>query len=122
MSLCISNKTSLEFIHFKVHLLSICLVDLCLILNHTRVSRHVCEEYQWQTTCEETCTTTNLKALITKYIPCETYTWRKSDTVLRPLTCINVATIVVELIDSIVSHEVTIVEEETIKTKTVSKL
>ena len=97
-------------------------IQLCLILYHTRVGWQVGEEYQWQTALEETSTTTELQCLVTKYIIYETDTRRNSQRAVWPLTRVDVTTIIVEIEDGIVSHQVRIVEEQTIQTKTISQL
>ena len=97
-------------------------IQLCLILHETAVGWHVGEEYEWQTSGEETRTSTDLQTLITEDIVGETNTRRERDAVARPLACINMTTIVVEVVDGLVSQQVVVVEEESVNTQTVGQL
>ncbi len=90
-------------------------------MHHTTVCRHIGEEHQRQTAGEQTRTATELQTLVTEDVPSKADTWRNDKTCVRPFAGIDMSAIVVQFVYCIVSHQVTVVEEQTIETQTVSK-
>ena len=97
-------------------------IELCLILHHTAVGRHIGEEHEGQTALEETSTTTELQCLVAKNVVGETNTRRKNNLCCRPLTCVDALSIIVEVVNGLVCHQVAIIEDECIETDTACEL
>ena len=97
-------------------------IQLGIVLHHARVGRHIGEEYEWQTTLEETGTATELERLVAKDIPREAYTRTYGNAGVGPLAGIYVRTIIIYIIERLVTHDVSIVEEKTIDAKSVVEL
>ena len=102
---------------------------MCLILHHTGVCRHIGEEHKRQTTGEETCTSPEAEALVGEDIPLETHSRRNCNIGIRPLACVDMTLLIVvflrivcKVIYLVVSCKILVVEEQTVKTQTVSEL
>ena len=100
---------------------------MSLILYQTAVGGHIGEEYQGQTTREQTRATTKPEHLVAEHIPVKTDTRLNDQVAVGPLagvdvTYVAIIIIIVEGKNSVVGDQVTVIEEQTIETQTVGQL
>ena len=88
------------------------------VLHHTRISRHVGEEYQRQTTGKKSRTATYLQALVAEDVPGEADTRRNLHVAVGPGAGVDVAAAEVQVIDGVVAHQVVVVEGDHVETDT----